>query len=69
MGAVLSILIWEKVAVAELPARSVQVPLADWPSPSPALVTSAGADGTPEPAPSSQVKLTRTLLFVQVFFV
>src|SRR5438093_7849785 len=63
VGAVLSMLIPETVALALLPALSVAVPLADWPLPS-ASVASAAQLWTPESA-SAQLKCTVTWLLSQ----
>ena len=65
-GAVLSMLMPEKVSLLSLPAASVHLPFTDWLAAALAFsvetVVGAGS-AAPEPA-SVQVKLTRTLLFV-----
>jgi hypothetical protein len=67
-GGVLSMLIPLTVAVAELPATSVQVPLTDCPAPS--AERTVGAGGLPSAKPerlSVHVKLTVTLVLFQPF--
>ena len=66
VGGVLSMLIPVTAAFAELPARSVQVPFADWLAPS--LDRIVGEGGLPAANPDSeslQVKLTVTSLLFQ----
>lgn len=67
-GGVLSTLIPLTVDVAELPAKSVQVPLTDCPAPSADRIVGAG--GLPAASPeslSAQVKLTVTFVLFQPF--
>jgi hypothetical protein len=65
-GALLSILIPLWVALAELPALSVQVPDLDWPDPSVDTVASAGELATPD-RESEHAKLTVTSALFQPF--
>ena len=67
-GGVLSMLMFDKVAEAEFPARSVQVPPTDCPTPSLASRVSLG--GLPADSPerlSEQAKLTVTLVWFHPF--
>lgn len=68
-GGVLSMLIFETVAEAELPATSVQLPLTDCPANS--VVNTVFAGGLPGARPerlSKQKKLTVTLVLFQPFW-